>query len=538
MAIAPTFERRPCFHVSVVTECDCFLRNDVFPMLLEDIRLPSDARYPVTVAQDLILATLAIHPTTSVFQMPSLGFRFAGATVQEETIVFILKYLIRRHCAFRLRFEPCRGLSTSQRDADLLRFRRTGLLQTPLHTQVLLDVSDVELSTADLRGFSDSCRDHEFRRLYGVEQRRPFTYSQPLLRAWLVRLAEQDSIVVLFVDHMVADGRSMKLLAFEFGQLFLDHAFRCPQSTSPADHSFLEFAKWQAEACSLGAFRKEMLYWRQQWVECGGGRVLPEDLPFTLPHRDNSERPFGAIGRSFGHSVSAEIIRFARRSEITIHTLFVAVVALTLNRYTGKDVLGIWMHFANRARLAWRRGIGWFANTHLIGIRIEENRSGDDLLKQVRSSVLNGIENQQLPLGHMWQVLRCHPRFRDANILVDFNSRRTGDSPHFLTDGGTLRRIDLPDESTPRLSTLGVYVDQQGQDVSVRIRYATSLYPDEAMETVLHDLQVITQLLITSPDSSLGHLMSSVAPRVDPSRASNGAGADFVVTGTDLIPAI
>ena len=81
--------------------------------------------------------------------------------------------------------------------------------------QVINSIVSVSLPVIDLTGLSEEGREAEARRLAKEEARRPFDLSRgPLLRTTLLRLAEEQNILLLIMHHIVSDGWSM---AFSIG---------------------------------------------------------------------------------------------------------------------------------------------------------------------------------------------------------------------------------------------------------------------------------------------------------------------------------
>ena len=65
----------------------------------------------------------------------------------------------------------------------------------------------------DLRDHPEGEREEEARRLVSEEARRPFDLAQgPLFRSTLLRLGEDDHVLLLTMHHIVSDGWSMGVL--------------------------------------------------------------------------------------------------------------------------------------------------------------------------------------------------------------------------------------------------------------------------------------------------------------------------------------
>src|SRR5262249_24686212 len=76
--------------------------------------------------------------------------------------------------------------------------------------QVVIDETAFELPVVDITSLSNEAAQSEMRRLAGEEAVHPFDLaSGPLFRATLLRLSEQEHVLLLTMHHIVSDGWSM-----------------------------------------------------------------------------------------------------------------------------------------------------------------------------------------------------------------------------------------------------------------------------------------------------------------------------------------
>src|SRR5207249_10851375 len=106
----------------------------------------------------------------------------------------------------------------------------------------------VALPLIDLSGLPEEEREEEARHLTREEARRPFDLEKgPLFRPALLRLSEEDQLLLLTMHHIVSDGWSMGVLARELTTLY--DAFRqghpSPLGELPVQYG--DFAAWQRE---------------------------------------------------------------------------------------------------------------------------------------------------------------------------------------------------------------------------------------------------------------------------------------------------
>src|SRR5262249_17351846 len=89
------------------------------------------------------------------------------------------------------------------------------------HAQVIGPPQDLEARLVDLSALPAEEREAEALRRPAEEARRPFDLAHgPLLRAGLVRLSEEEHLLLLTMHHIVSDGWSMGVLIRETAALY------------------------------------------------------------------------------------------------------------------------------------------------------------------------------------------------------------------------------------------------------------------------------------------------------------------------------
>src|SRR6185295_13035122 len=87
--------------------------------------------------------------------------------------------------------------------------------------QVAHPAAPAHLPVLDLAGLAPQEREDEARRLAREDAERPFDLERgPLLRATLIRLSDEEHVLLLTVHHIVSDGWSMGVLFRELFTLY------------------------------------------------------------------------------------------------------------------------------------------------------------------------------------------------------------------------------------------------------------------------------------------------------------------------------
>src|SRR5207244_4156191 len=129
--------------------------------------------------------------------------------------------------------------------------------------------TDLPLAVTDLRGLPADERARQADVLIDAEAARPFDLTRgPLLRLSVIRLADEESIVLMTVHHIAYDGWSTGVLVHEFATLYkavIAGKDRRNQAGGPAilpplPIQYPDFAYWQRQWQQDGLLESQLAY--------------------------------------------------------------------------------------------------------------------------------------------------------------------------------------------------------------------------------------------------------------------------------------
>lgn len=137
----------------------------------------------------------------------------------------------------------------------------------------------VELLSLDAH-LSDNEQQQQIKEFVEHETQQPFDlHNGPLLRVKLLRLADDDHVLVLTQHHIVSDGASMQIMVSELVQVY--GAFVQGQDTTlaPLQIQYADYAIWQRHWMEAGERERQLAYWNKQL----GGEQPVLELPTDYP---------------------------------------------------------------------------------------------------------------------------------------------------------------------------------------------------------------------------------------------------------------
>src|SRR6185436_7667313 len=147
--------------------------------------------------------------------------------------------------------------------------------------QVVRENVDLRFPSRDLSGLEAEERERQVLRLAFEDARKPFDLSRDLLvRVEVLKLAEQEHVLLFNMHHIASDGWSMGVLIRELGALYA--AYRAGEEKSPLPPlrvQYAVYAQWQRQWLQGEILEGQLSYWRRQLA----GLPLVHGLPLDRP---------------------------------------------------------------------------------------------------------------------------------------------------------------------------------------------------------------------------------------------------------------
>src|SRR4030095_13142735 len=294
---------------------------------------------PLSFSQQRLWFLDQYEPNSSVYNIPS-ALRLAGK-LNVPALEQSLKEIVRRHEALRTTLSMLEG--------------------QPI--QVVAPSVNVALPVVDLTGSPEIGKEDEAQDLASEEARRPFDLTRgPLFRSTLIRLGEEDHVLLLTLHHIVSDGWSMGVLRRELSVLY--EAF-CDGRSSPLSDlpiQYADFAIWQREWLQGEVLDSQLSYWKKRLEGIPAVLNLPTDRPRPTVQSFRGKRQSIELSRELTQGLK----ELSRKEGVTLFMTLLAAFQTLLYRYTGQEDIVVGSPIANRNRTEVEGLIGFFVNTLVL----------------------------------------------------------------------------------------------------------------------------------------------------------------------------
>ena len=267
--------------------------------------------------------------------------------------------------------------------------------------QEILPSLRIDLPVIDLTHLSVKQAVSEAKRLAAADAVRLFDLSvAPLLRATVVKLTDDDQLLIFNLHHIIADGASLGIFYRELAA-FYDAAQGATAALSPLPIHYGDYAAWQQHWLNSPAGANQLDYWRRQLADFPEDSPLPSDFPRpTTPTYQGARMAQALTGELTG-----ALKELSRRHNVTPFMTLLATFNLLLARLSGREDLVIGSTIAGRNHPETEGLIGLFINALPLRCDLAGDPSFTALLQRVREICLDAYTHQDLPFEKIVEAL-------------------------------------------------------------------------------------------------------------------------------------
>jgi amino acid adenylation domain-containing protein len=343
---------------------------------------------------------------------------------------------------------------------------------------------------------TESEREVEAARLAREASLRPFDLSDgPLLRVGLLRLAEDEHIILLTMHHIVSDGWSVSVLVGEVAALYEAYAEGRPSPLDELPIQYADFAAWQREWLSGEVLAAQLAYWKEKL----GGPLPVLELP--VDRSPSTTQSFRGAQASFvlPAALARSLKELSRQEGATLFMTLMAAWQALLSRYTDQQDILVGIPIANRGRAEIEALIGFFINTLVLRTDLSGNPGFRELLGRVREASLGAYAHQDLPFEYL--VEQLHPERNPSQqplFRVVFTMQNKHATEQSLEMAGLqLSSVGMESETAKFDLALGVFEEEDRLVGS--FNYNTDLFDKTTIERMAGHYRTMLEAIVADP---------------------------------------
>lgn len=428
---------------------------------------------PLSFAQARLWFLDQLEPNSSVYNLAN-GIRLRG-TLHVAAFEQSLNEIVRRHEALRTRFSMVEG--------------------EPV--QVISSSFILPLPLLDLSNLSETEREAEAQRLADEENQRPFDLAQgPLLRSKLVRLGDDDHVLLVTMHHIVSDGWSMGVFFRELSILYEAFANGMPSPLPDLPIQYADYAVWQRDWLKGTILDAQLSYWKKQL----------ENVP-TLQLPTDRRRPPVQSYRGAGQSLelskalSDQVKALSRKEGATLFMTLLAAFQTLLCRYTGQEDIVMGSPIAGRTRAEMEGLIGFLVNTLVLRGDLSGNPTFRELLARVRVAAFEAYAHQDVPFEKLVEELQPQRNLSHSPLFQIMFVLQNAPSTPLEFEGLNMSPVRIESETAKFDLTLSIR--EEGDGLRGHLQYNTDLFDGYTVERMLGHFENLLKEIVADPDRRL-----------------------------------
>ena len=432
-------------------------------------------KFPLSFAQQRLWFLDQLEPNSAVYNIPDMQ-QFSGP-LNLAALERSMSELIRRHESLRTTFQSIDG--------------------EPV--QVIAEAQPRKIEVIDLSHLPQGEREAEAQRMARDEGEVPFDLSRgPLFRFRLVKLEEEEHLLLLTMHHIIADGWSLGVLGRELSALY--QAFSMDQS-SPLEEltiQYADFAVWQRQWLQGETLEKQLAYWREKL----GGELPVLDLLTDRPRPPVQTYRGSAEERILSAEVTERLKQVSTENGATLFMTLLAAFNVVLWRYTRQQDILIGSPIANRNRTEIEGIIGFFVNTLVLRSTVNPEMSFREFLAQVRETTLGAYGHQDVPFERLVEELQPERTLNRPPLFQVMLTLQTWEEMHL--DGLEMTSMNTKREVTK--FDLSLFLSETEIGLYSWGAYNTDLFDGSTIARLLKHFHTLLEEIAANPDARLSEL--------------------------------
>lgn len=385
--------------------------------------------------------------------------------------------------------------------------------------QRVAPVEPFSLSVIDLSDRPPAEAQEEATRLATEDAHRPFDLAQgPLLRTFLMRIAEQEHVLVLNFHHIVTDGWSMGVFTREFDALYRAFLAGEPSPLAELPIQMADFAAWQRDALQGAKLEQHLEYWRGQL----GGE--PTGAELRTDHPRPAVQSFKGRHQTIRLSaqLSDDLRALSRGQGVTLFMTLKAGFLVLLHEASEQTDMLIGSAVAHRNRPELEGLIGFLVNMLALRTDLSGDPGFDELLQRVRDVTIGAWSHQDLPLTRILaEVQPNRDLSRNPLFQVQFSLLTPDHNPAVYGYGLEMGQIETVQLPGLVMSPVPIKFDNARYDIAIflwdmpggiegTLEYSRDLFEPATMQRLVERYEAVLRAVIEKPAATLSDLVSGL----------------------------
>ena len=417
-------------------------------------------RYLVSTAQRRLYTIQKMNEKSTAYNMPAVVELHGQVDIQSLKNSFAK--LIERHEALRTTFEE---------DGDKI-------------YQIIHTTSNAAIEYEEKLGISQTEKQNAYQQFI-----QPFDLGNgPLIRLKVVKISNEDYMLMFDVHHVVADGISLNILIYELMELY--NGKDLPENNL----QYKDYSEWVNSI--------DLTSQKEYWLEKFSDEIPVLNLITDYQRPSVQDYKGDHIICTMPQEIKEKIEKIATKTQTTEFMVMISIWAILLGKYGNTEDLVVGTPISGREHKDLENILGMFVNTLALRMQPQDTMSYMDFLMHVKEVALSAFENQEYPFDELAEMVSTTRNLsRNPVFDVMFTMQNTEQNTQELAQIDVSAGVDESERVVKFDLTLNVTPKTDGY--LLELEYATSLFNKNSMELMLERYQALISEILDKPQMNL-----------------------------------
>ncbi|UWG97077.1 amino acid adenylation domain-containing protein [Dehalobacter sp. DCM] len=223
----------------------------------------------------------------------------------------------------------------------------------------------------------------------------------------MIKISENDGGLFVRIHHLIADAWTMSII----GNQILEYYYKLKNGENISEEknlSYIEYIAYEEEYLNSDRFAKDKAYWNKVFESFPGKTVIKNYNPMqisTKARRKTIQAP---------KKLTEKIYQYCEEYKTSPYVLFLAALAMYINRVTFTEDINLGTTTLNRANKREKEIVGMFSNIVPIRVNINRHMDFNTFVKIVTKETITMLKHQRYPYDLILKEVRKKHRRTDS----------------------------------------------------------------------------------------------------------------------------
>lgn len=434
---------REVFKSATIKQLSEYIKNSKVNIYSSIKPLERKEYYPSSSAQKRLYIISQLEGALMSYNMPE-AIRIEGKLSRERLEVAFMK-LIQRHESLRTSFEFYDGELVQKIHDDIDFHIEFGEAQDDKTAKIIAD-NFVE----------------------------PFDLNKlPLIRVKLVKINDENHILLFDMHHIISDGVSMGILINELINLYKG------KDLPRLRIQYKDYATWQ----NLIYKQERIKIQEEYWINVFKDEIPVLNIPTDYPRPPGQSFEGDRIEFEINPELTGKLKRIAADTGTTLYMVLLSAYNVLLSKYSGQEDIVVGTPIAGRPHSDLHNIIGMFVNTLAMRNNPANDKMFSEFLMEVKENSLKAYENQDYQFEELIERL---PIKRDLSRNPLFDTMFVLQNTSIIwSNVEGLKFTQYNKESQVAKFDLTLNAIEAHDNINFTMEYCTRLFKKETIEKII-----------------------------------------------------